>query len=228
MKPKQFWTWFQDNQEKIYILPLLTKEEQNDLYYWLKKHLDYYCKGLGFKISFAKDYHGTATLAITAYGVKELFPKVIELVEAAPKVDNWKFEAFIKEKENQNLDHPYKFGNLEINVKDLSFQPVKYIKSTGKIIIHIYFDKKNPSSRRDRRLGSATVTERSRSEGGESNPMNNKALNIAITFILEDLLGEVLLYSKIKKFKLYKNKRNRSITYKLTHLKIYLSLLNQN
>lgn len=222
MKPKQFWIWFQNNQEKIYILPLLTKEEQNDLYYWLKKHLDYYCKGLGFKISFAKDHHGTATLTITAYGVKELFPKVIDLVEAAPKIDNWKFEAFIKQKGSQNLDHPYKFGNVEINVKDLSFQPVKYIKSTGKIIIHIYFDKKSPS------LRSATVTELSRSEGGESNPINPKVLHTAITFILEDLLGEELLYAKIKKFKFYKINRNRGITYKLTHLKTYFDVINQN
>jgi len=214
MKPIAFWTWFQDNQEKLFILPLLTMVEQQEHYYWLNKHLDDYCKGLGFKIKFTKDYNSTAKFIITAYGVKELFPKVNKLIEVAPKIDNWKFEAFIKPKENQNFDHPYKFANLEIYVNDLSFQPVKYIKSTGKLIIHIYFDKKNRS----------LVAQRSNLD----NPINPKDLNTAITFILEDLLGEVLLYAKIKKFKLYKNNRNRGITYKLTHLKTYLSLINQN
>lgn len=203
MTANQFWIWFQNNEHKIYILPLLTKEERQNYYYWFMKNLEYYCKGLGFKINFADDYHGTATLTITAYGVKELYPKVIELVEAAPKIDNWRFEAFIKQQEPKGDSHPYTFGNLEINVKDLSFQPVKYIKSTGKLIIHIYFDKKFSS-------------------------LQTQGSNPAITFILEDLLGEILLYAKIKKFKFYKNNRNRGITYKLSHLKTYLDLINQN
>jgi len=221
MKPKKFWTWFQNNQQKLYILPLLTREEKQNLYDTLIKNLDQYCKGLGFSIHFADNYQGYATLTITAYGVKELFPKVIELVEAAPKIDNWNIEAFIKQKENQNFDQPYKFGNLEINVKDLSFQPVKYIKSTGKIIINIYIDKKSPSLRRARRRLGAQ-------RSNPVNPVNPKALKTAITFILEDLLGEEQLYAKIKYIKCYRNNRNRGITYKLIHLKNYLELINQN
>lgn len=214
MNPQQFWTWFQNNEHKIYILPLLSKEEQRNYYYWFMKNLDYYCKGLGFKIHFANDYHGKATLTITAYGVKELYPKVIELVEAAPKINNWKFEAFIRQQEPKEDNHPYTFGNLEIDIKNLSFQPVKYIKSTGKLIIHIYFDKK--------------FSTKNTQESDAVNTVNNKDLHTAINFILEDLLGEILLYAKIKKFKIYKNNRNRGITYKLSHLKTYLDLINQN
>jgi len=213
MTTTQFWTWFQDNQKKLYILPLLDMEERDSHFYWLGKHLSYYCDGLGFEIIFAKEYTGPATMIITAYGVKELFPKVFELVDAAPKLENWKFQALINpKKRNTGEDEtPYDFGSFKIKVSDLSFQPVKYIKSTGKIIIHIYFDKKDRSLRVQR-----------------SNPINHRALKIAITFILEDLLGEELLYSKIKNIKCYKKNRKRVITYKLMHLKTYLDMINKN
>ncbi|WP_339609850.1 hypothetical protein [uncultured Planktosalinus sp.] len=223
MNATQFWTWFQDNQQKLYILPLLDREERDSHFYWLGKHLSYYCVGLGFQISFAKDYTGPATLIITAYGARELYAKVFELIDNAPKLDNWKYEALKKpsKDENSNLDAPYEFGSFNIKISDLYFQPVKYIKSTGKIIIHIY---SNTSLRRARqRPGSA--------KGGVSNlsnPIHPKDLHTAITYILEDLLGEELLYSKIKKFKFYKINRNRGITYKLTHLKTFFDLLNHN
>src|SRR5690606_36313066 len=132
-------------------------------------------------------------LIITAYGVKELFPKVIDLIEAAPKIDNWKFDAFIKHQTEVNDDCPYHFGNFKVNIKDLSFQPAKYIKSTGKIIINIYFDTKFSTT-----LVNPECT---------INKKTNKDLRPPIIFILEDLLGEELLYAKIKNFKLYKNNR---------------------
>jgi len=219
MNAKQFWTWFQDNEQKLYILPLLDIEERDSHFYWLGKHLSYYCDGLGFEIKFAKDYLGPATLIITTYGVKGLHPKVFELIDNAPKLDNWKYEAFKKPCKDEDSDHdsPYDFGTFKIKIADLYFQPVKYIKSTGKIIIHIYSD---TSFRSAQRLGSA--------KGGEKPPINPKDLHTAITFILEDLLGEELLYAKIKKFKFYKINRNRGITYKLTHLKTYFDVINQN
>jgi len=202
----------QDNQHKIYILPLLDIEERDNYFYWLGKHLEYYCKGLGFEITFANDYTGPAIMIITASGVKELYPKVYELIDNAPKIDDWKFEALKRPSKEVDSDHesPYEFGSFKIKIADLSFQPVKYIKSTGKIYIHIYLDK--PRSLRAKR----------------SNPINNKDLKTAMTYILEDLLGEELLYAKIKKFKFYKNNYNRGITYKLTHLKTYLEMINQN
>lgn len=211
MTTQQFWTWFQDNQHKLYILPLLDKEERDSHFYWLEKYLSYYCNGLGFEIIFSKDYLGPATLIITAYGVSELYPKVFELIDNAPKLDNWKYEALKKpcKDEGSDNDTPYEFGTFKIKIADLYFQPVKYIKSTGKIIIHIYSN----SSLRSKR----------------SNPINKKDIHTAITFILEDLLGEELLYSKIKKFKFYKiNLKTKGITFKLIHLKNYIELIAKN
>jgi|GEM_PF-2651960 len=211
----------QDNQHKIYILPLLDQEERDNYFYWIGKHLEYYCKGLGFEITFANDYTGPATMIITASGVKELYPKVYELIDNAPKIDDWKFEALKRPSKevDSDLESPYEFGPFKIKIADLSFQPVKYIKSTGKIIIHIY---SNASLRRARqRPGSPTKL-------GRSNPINNKDLKTAMTYILEDLLGEELLYAKIKNFKFYRNNRNRGITYKLIHLKNYSDMINKN
>ncbi|HAI18306.1 MAG: hypothetical protein CMP05_06000 [Xanthomarina sp.] len=220
MTPSQFWTWFQDNQQKLYILPLLDIEERDKHFYWLSKHLSYYCKGLGFEIKFASDYIGPATLIITAYGVKDLYPKVFELIDHAPRIDNWKFEALKKASKDENSAHdtPYEFGSFKIKISDLYFQPVKYIKSTGKIIIHIYSDS---SLRRARQRPGAQ-------RSNPVKPINPKDIHTAITFILEDLMGEELLYSKIKKFKFYKINRKRGITYKLTHLKSFLEMINQN
>lgn len=217
MTPHQFWAWFQNHQHKYYILALLSYQDQKNYVQTLDKHLKSYCKGLGFLILFDNKYVGPATLIITAYGVKELFPEVRRLVDHAPKIDKWNVEALIKPL-NGNLivnDEPYVFGNIKIKLSDLSFQPVKYIKSTGKIIIHVYFDKRNQLIRSSKKLGT-------------SNFVHPKDLRTIIIFILEDFLGEELLYSRIKNFKVYKNNRNRGITYKLSHLKVYLDLLNRN
>jgi hypothetical protein len=64
MNATQFWTWFQDNEQKLYILPLLSSDEQEEYLYWLQTHLDYYCKGFRFKINPCKTYTTPATLAI--------------------------------------------------------------------------------------------------------------------------------------------------------------------
>lgn len=217
MTPNQFWTWFQNHQHKYYVLALLSYQDQKRHVQTLDKNLKSYCKGLGFLIHFDNKYVGPATLIITAYGVKELFPEVRKLVNHAPKIDKWNVEALIKPL-NGNLiitDEPYDFGNIKIKLSDLSFQPVKYIKSTGKIIIHVYFDKGKKSMRSSKKLQT-------------SNFVNPKELRTVVVFILEDFLGEDLLYSRIKKIKVYKNNRNRGITYKLSHLKVYLDLLNRN
>lgn len=102
MKPQQFWTWFQDNEQKLYILPLLSTDEQEEYLYWLQTHLNYYCEEFDFKINPCKTYTTPATLAILTDDDPELKQFALELVQAAPPMDNWIVFTYHRKKIRKN------------------------------------------------------------------------------------------------------------------------------
>jgi hypothetical protein len=214
MTPQQFWTWFQQNAQSLYMLTSLPISEQQTLYNQLFYHLELVNPDLGMVINFPKNFERNAILTITAYGVKRLFPTVIKLVKAAPTIDNWKIEAFMQPYKYSTEDVPYKFENIEINLKDLRFKPVKYIKRNGKVFINIYFDHNLVTSIHP--------------DEKEPNSFTNIDLRPYFITILEALLGEMVLYSRIKNFKIYRRYNKNEVTYKLIHLQTYLDLTHQN
>ena len=95
-KINTFWNWFQDNNQTIKNLINETPKTQKHLYFWLNRHLGYYCKELDFLIIFPKKEKEKAELIITANGNPNFFSQVTELIKKAPALRHWKFTAFIQ------------------------------------------------------------------------------------------------------------------------------------
>jgi hypothetical protein len=172
-----FWNWFQDNNQTIKNLGNETPKIQKHICFWLNRHLGYYCKGLDFIIAFPKKENQKAELIITANGNPENFNQVITLIDNAPQLKHWKFTAFIQPKENiekimEGLDNPYIFPEITIKTSDIKFLPLNYDEEKNKFDITVYLKNYNIHC-------------------------NTKTWNQVIYIILQDLLGEKLLYKNI-------------------------------
>lgn len=141
MNATQFWNWFQDNEQKLYILPLLSTDDQEEYAYWLQTYLNYYCEGIAFKIKFCKTYTTPATLALFTNENPVLKPFALELVEVAPPMDNWIVVTYHTKKEIAQ-DKTVGPSNFKLNVNQLYFQPVFKINDDTKITINIFTTKK--------------------------------------------------------------------------------------
>ena len=114
----KFWDWFAENQETYYeeIENLEIRERIfNDLSAELKKiHQD-----LVFEFSPIHE-NEIREFTISAEGVKELFPVVKRLVEKAPKIENWQFNAF--RQRIPGNDFTIEYGDLKIGYTDIYFR----------------------------------------------------------------------------------------------------------
>jgi len=176
-KINTFWNWFQDNNQTIKNGINETPKNQKHISFWLSKNLGYYCKEIDFMIVYPKVCNGKTELIITANGNPEHFNQVIDLVENAPQLKNWKFTAFIQPTEKideliNGLDEPYIFHEITLKASELKFITLEYNENTNKLDIIIF-------------LKNTTLH------------CNTKTLKQAIFIILQDLLGEKSLYRNI-------------------------------
>lgn len=141
MKPNDFWTWFQDNQQKLYVLPLLSSEEQEEYRYWLQTYLNYYGNGISFELKFCKTYTTPATLILFTNDDPVTKMLVLTLIEEAPLMDNWHVVSFNKRKEDLTTNQKDVPVNFKLNINQLYFQPVFKKNGANKISINIYISK---------------------------------------------------------------------------------------
>ena len=117
-KEDQFWNWFSKHQSTYYneIENLEIREKIfNELSIELKKvHHD-----LVFEFSPIHE-NGEREFTISGEGIKELFPIVEELVENAPKIDSWKFNAFRQRIPGDEFEIQY--GDFKIGYSDIYFR----------------------------------------------------------------------------------------------------------
>jgi len=92
-KIKNFWNWFETNNHKYLFLDDISEEEKENLMNELLAHLHEYCDELYFEIGGDPDKRNLE-LIITAEGIRENFPKVEELINAAPRLKDWVFIKF--------------------------------------------------------------------------------------------------------------------------------------
>lgn len=176
-KINTFWNWFQDNNQTIKNLINETPKTQKHLYFWLNRHLGYYCKELDFLIIFPKKEKEKAELIITANGNPNFFSQVTELINKAPALRHWKFTAFIQPTENidkiiEGLDEPYVFQEITIKTSEIKFLPLNYDEQTKKLDITVYL--------KNFKLY-----------------CNTKTWEQAIYIIIQNLLGEKSVYQNI-------------------------------
>lgn len=172
-----FWNWFQDNNKTIQNLMNETSKNQKHISFWINKHLGYYCKELDFIIMFPKKKKGKSELIITANGNPEYFNKVIQLIDHAPVLKNWKFTAFIQPTEDidkfiDKLDNPYVFQDITIKASEIMFSPLNCDENFKKFDIIVYLKNYNIHC-------------------------DTKTWRQALFIIMQDIFGEKYLYQHI-------------------------------
>ncbi|MBS9776286.1 MAG: hypothetical protein KGV57_04285 [Fusobacterium sp.] len=118
-KYQKFWKWFDENNQKYYD-HIQNSEMQEELFEELSNELEKVGDGLLFEFSpiFEERYR---EFAISANGIKEVFPLVIDLVKAAPKYENWEIKAFRQRTPNPE-NFTLKYGGFEMGLKDIYFR----------------------------------------------------------------------------------------------------------
>lgn len=207
-KINTFWNWFQDNNQTIRNLINETPKNQKHICFWINKNLSYYCKEIDFMIVFPKKGNTKSELIITANGNPEYFNQVIDLVDSAPKLKNWKFTAFIQPTERidkiiEGFDEPYIFHEITLKASELKFSPLNFDEETKKLDITVYL--KNHKIH-----------------------CNTKTWKQAIFIILQDLLGEKSLYQNINFVQLAQMPNNIEELIELYELQLYIDNLNNN
>ena len=92
---QNFWTWFQDNEKTIYYAVKLGINTDEVIKYF-DQNLDYVSKRIEcFFLDNASESQ-KHQLIFSAYGYKKLFPKLIALGDAAPRLEHFSVQTFIK------------------------------------------------------------------------------------------------------------------------------------
>lgn len=118
-KVEIFWKWFVENAERMTMLNDIDEGQQQMLLDELQHQLDMYCEGLSYEIS--EQTQKGRTMTISAEGDMDLFEYVVDLVDNAPDVDWWEFEAF-KQPKGKGLKvyfDKYKFDTKEMYFRQL-------------------------------------------------------------------------------------------------------------
>ena len=173
---KLFWEWIQYNESTLRNLRNEKPKVQKMFLFWLDKHLHYYCEGLECIIMFPANESEPIQLVISACGNPEFFEQVITLVDAAPKLKNWQFTAFIQPTQSidemeAGLDKPYVFKDITLKASELKFMQFQY-ENEKKIDMIVY-------------LKNFTVH------------CTNKNLLHVVFIILQDIIGEKSLFENI-------------------------------
>src|ERR1700732_4799740 len=124
---ERFWNWFSHNSHRY----LHFENHRDHLFQALKVELGKINSSLAFEFSgLFKD--GSREFIISADGIKSLFPIVINLVNYAPPLKNWKIIAFRQPHKDITQIN---FQNLNVKLNDIFFG---YTKNNGKIDIELH------------------------------------------------------------------------------------------
>ena len=203
-----FWNWFQDNNQNIKNVFNETQKNQKHIFFWLNKHLHYYCKEIDFIIAFPKKPTSKAELIITANGNPTYFKQVTDLVDKAPQLRTWKFTAFIQPKENiekniEGLDNPYIFPEITLKTSDIEFLPIGYDEESKKLDITVNLKNYNIHC-------------------------DTETWEQALHIIMQDLLGEKILYQSINFVQLAQMPDKEEKLIELYDLQFFIDDLNNN
>ncbi len=117
-KEEKFWNWFEKNQETYYS-EIENLEIREQIFDELTKNLKKVNEDLVFEFSPIHE-NNVKEFTISAEGMKELFPIVEKLIEKAPKLKNWKFNAFRQRVPGDDFEIQY--GDLKIGYSDIYYR----------------------------------------------------------------------------------------------------------
>ena len=134
-KHKEFWTWFTKHSDDFF---QLNEENYDFLFTRLNKQLSKVNRDLTYEFS-AELIDGNREFIISADGIYSAFPDVIQLVEAAPKIDNFKIIAFRQRGKDFNIQ----YNDVELDPDHVSFS---YIVQDDHIDIVLYIKDYDPNN----------------------------------------------------------------------------------
>ena len=130
-KEEIFWRWFEKNNFR-YLEDVDNTLLRESLFNDIDVELKRVHKELTFEFE-PIDKNGCRTLTISADGLKENFPAVMKLVESAPKIKNWKINAFRQRVPGDYLE--ISLGDFKISYSDIFF---KYTEDDTKIGVELF------------------------------------------------------------------------------------------
>ncbi|MEY8022138.1 hypothetical protein AB8P51_14970 [Muriicola sp. SD30] len=130
-KEEKFWDWFSKN-NLTYYNEVEGIDTTKPLFQELNRELAKVNEELTWEFSPVKD-DGTRELTISADGMKDFFPAVEKLVQSAPKISNWKINAFRQRIPGDDLKIDY--GDFSVSYSDIFY---KYANEGEKIGIELY------------------------------------------------------------------------------------------
>lgn len=119
-KTDAFWKWFEDHNEQLVALGDLGEKERAALETALQEQLTRYCDGLSYEMG-APTANGR-TLTFTAEGDTDLFRHLVELVDHAPDLDWWDFQAF---KQPMGTELKVRFDRYLFDTRKMYFQQLE-------------------------------------------------------------------------------------------------------
>ena len=139
-KEAAFWRWFQANETRLFDF----EKDQDRIFDELQRQLQRIQPSLTFE--FGPKQEGKREFVISADGIKEAFPAVIGLVDAAPPLPRWKITKF---RPRRGFQSPVTLNGLKISPEQLKFT----IEPDGdKVGITLFIEGYNPRER-DRYAG---------------------------------------------------------------------------
>lgn len=130
-KEEKFWDWFSKN-NLTYYNEVEGIDTTKPLFQKLNAELAKVNDELTWEFSPVKD-NGIREFTISADGMKDFFPIVEKLVNAAPEIPNWKINAFRQRIPGDDLKIDY--GDFSVSYSDIFF---KYADEGEKIGIELY------------------------------------------------------------------------------------------
>lgn len=119
-----FWDWFTKNEDKYYNYE---NNNQELLFNNLHQKLIEIDSNLVFEFGPIQS-NNKREFTISADGLKESFPSVIELVKKAPNLNKWKISSFRQRIPGDEIE--IKYDNFKISYDDIYF---RYSEESGKI-----------------------------------------------------------------------------------------------
>lgn len=129
-KEEKFWNWFEKNQSTYYN-EIENLEIREKIFDELHKNLKKVNEDLVFEFS-PKHENNVREFTISAEGIKELFPIVEKLIEKAPRIENWQFNAFRQRIPGDEFEIQY--GDLRIGYSDIFY---KSVDDNGKLGVEL-------------------------------------------------------------------------------------------
>lgn len=197
MNTQKFWTWFQQNEKSYHEL---NNAEPNDFLEKIKefkKQFNRMDTSIPYEIIIPGNLKKQGTITLYAYGNKNLYQKIYEIVNAAPKLKYWTINAFIQPKKRFKPDKDYSLEGFGISLDKLFFQPIRFYKTTKMVNLVFYTNQY---------------------VFGE----DSSELKFYLIRLLSYYLGEEYVFNKVKNLKLLKCKQNKDKIYPAIHIKEFL------